>query len=179
MTTPPLLRPTLSLSLTFSLLLAPSALAARVTIPGTGTSLDVPAGFVVMPKSVIESKYSRGGTPPSTVYSTPGPHWDVNIAFVLRNTALPAGSLAPVQAGLERSIQGTPGFRWVSHRIVKSGGRDWIDLQFWVDGADQPIYNHLRVTRDGQRALIVTANATKAQYAKYGPALDRAMNGLK
>lgn len=179
MTPSPLFRPALSLSLTASLLLLPSALAARVTIPGTSTSLDVPTGFVVMPKSVIESKYSRGSTPPSTVYSTPGPQWDVNIAFVLRSTALPAGSLAPVQAGLERSIQGTPGFRWVSHGIVKSGSRDWIDLRFWVNGADQPIYNHLRVTREGQGALIVTANATRAQYAKYGKTLDDAMNGLK
>ncbi|WP_424949260.1 hypothetical protein [Deinococcus sp.] len=155
------------------------ARAARVTIPGTTVSLEVPAGFVAMPPDVIASKYSRGGNPPSTVYSTPGPHWDVNIAFALRNTALPAGSLAPVQAGLERSITDTPGFRWVSHGIVNAGSRDWIDLQFWVNGADTPIYNHLRVTREGQKTLIVTANATKEQYGKYGKTLDDAMNGLK
>ena len=164
---------------TAALLLTASALATRITIPGTTVSLDVPAGFVNMPQSVIDSKYSRGGNPPSTVYSTPGPHWAVNIAFAIRNTALPAGNLAPVQAGLERSLQGTPGFRWVSHGIVKSGSAEWIDLQFWVDGIDTPIYNHLRVTRQGQKTLIVTANVTKALYGRYGQTLDVAMNGLK
>ncbi len=132
-----------------------------------------------MPQSVIDSKYSRGSSPPSAVYSTPGPHWEVNIAFAIRNTALPAGDLAPVQASLERSVQGTPGFRWVSHGIVKSGSAEWIDLQFWVDGIDTPIYNHLRVTRQGQKTLIVTANVTKKLYARYGQTLDVAMNGLK
>ncbi len=174
----------LSRSVFSALLLASPALfqtaqAARVTIPATTVSLEVPAGFVAMPKSVIDSKYSRGGNPPSTVYSTPGPHWDVNIAFALRNTPLPAGNLAPVQAGLERSIQATPGFRWVKHGIVKSGKREWIDLQFWVNGVDTPIYNHLRLTREGRKTLIVTANVTRAQYAKYGRTLDNAMNGLK
>ena len=160
-------------------LLPATALAARVRVPGTSVSVDVPAGFVPMPKSVIDSKYSRGGNPPSAVYSTPGPHWEVNIAFALRGTALPAGDLAPVQAGLERSISGTPGFRWVRHGIVKSGGRDWIDLAFWVNGLDTPIYNHLRVTREGGKTLIVTGNVTQKLYPKYGSVLDAAMNGLK
>ncbi|GGQ97300.1 hypothetical protein [Deinococcus ruber] len=162
-----------------ALLLCFPAHAARVTVPGTSVSIDVPAGFVPMPKSVIDSKYSRGGLPPTAVYSTPGPHWEVNIAFALRDTALPAGDLAPVQAGLERSISATPGFRWVKRGIVKSAGREWIDLQFWVDGLDTPIYNHLRVTREGQKTLLVTANVTKKLYAKYAAQLDAAMNGLK
>ncbi|WP_425147163.1 hypothetical protein [Deinococcus sp.] len=162
-----------------ALLLPGSALGERLTVPGTSVSVDVPAGFVPMPKSVIDSKYSRGGLPPTAVYSTPGPHWEVNIAFALRNTALPAGDLAPVQAGLERSITATPGFRWVKRGIVKSGGRDWIDLEFWVDGIDTPIYNHLRVTREGQKTLLVTGNVTKALYPKYGAVIDAAMNGLK
>lgn len=163
-----------------ALLLCPSlVLAARVTIPGTTVTLAVPKGFVAMPKTVIASKYARGGKPPSVVYSTPGPKWSVNIAFALRNAALPAGSLAPVQAGLERSIRSAPGFRWVRHGIVKSGGREWIDLQFWVNGIDTPIYNHLRLTRQGRKTLIVTANVTKALYPQYGRTLDNAMNGLK
>jgi len=48
--------------------------AARVTVPGTTVSMDVPAGFVLMPKSVIDSKYSRDSAPPTAVYSTHGPH---------------------------------------------------------------------------------------------------------
>ncbi len=103
----------------------------------------------------------------------------MNIAFAIRNTALPAGDLAPVQASLERSVQGTPGFRWVSHGIVRSGTAEWIDLRFWVDGIDTPIYNHLRVTRQGQKTLIVTANVTKALCGRYGKTLDSAMNGLR
>lgn len=153
--------------------------AARVTVPGTTVSVDVPAGFVPMPKSVIDSKYSRGSAPPTAVYSTHGPHWDVNIAFALRDQPLPAGDLAPVQAALERSIAPTPGLRWVGRRVVKSGGREWIDLQFWVRGLDTEIYNHLRVTRQGQKMLLVTTNMTKAQYLKYGAHLDATMNGLK
>ncbi len=153
--------------------------ASRVTVPGTTVSVDVPSGFVPMPKSVIDSKYSRGSAPPTAVYSTPGPSWDVNIAFALRDQALPTGDLAPVQAALERSIAPTPGLRWVSRRIVRSGGREWVDLQFWVKGLDTEIYNHLRVTREGQKTLLVTANMTKAQYPKYARQLDAAMNGLK
>lgn len=162
-----------------ALLLGLPASAARVTVPGTTVSVDVPSGFVPMPQSVIDSKYSRGSAPPTAVYSTPGPHWDVNIAFALRNQALPAGDLAPVQAALERSIAPTPGLRWVSRRIVNSSGREWIDLQSWVKGLDTEIYNHLRVTREGQKTLLVTANMTKAQYPKYARQLDDAMNGLQ
>lgn len=172
------------MSRTISLLLVSATLglpasAARVTVPETTVSVDIPAGFVPMPKSVIDSKYSRGSAPPTAVYSTPGPHWEVNIAFALRNQALPAGDLAPVQAALERSIAPTPGLRWVSRSVVKSGRREWIDLQFWVRGLDTEIYNHLRVTREGQKTLLVTANVTKALYPKYGVQLDAAMNGLK
>ena len=162
-----------------ALLLGLPAGASRVTVPGTTVSVDVPTGFVLMPQSVVGSKYSRGSAPPTAVYSTPGPHWDVNIAFALRDQALPAGDLAPVQAALERSIAPTPGLRWVSRRTLKSGGREWIDLQFWVRGLDTEIYNHLRVTREGQKTLLVTANMTKAQYPKYAKQLDAAMNGLR
>jgi hypothetical protein len=165
-------------ALAAALTLISPALAARVTVPGTSISVAVPAGFAPMPASVIASKYARG-TPPSSVYSTPGPGWEANIAFALSNQSLPAGSLASVQTELERSIQGAPGFKWVKHGVVKSGGREWVDLQFWVSAPDTTIYNHLRVTREGQKTLYVTANVTKRLYSKYGAALDAAMNGLK
>jgi hypothetical protein len=161
------------------LLLAPPPVAARVTVPGTTVSLNVPAGFIPMPAEVLKLKYSRGGLPPTQVYSTPGPHWEVNIAFALRNVALPKSDLLAVQKSLENSVSGTPGFRWVAHGIERVGGRDWIVLQFWVDGLDTPIYNHLRVSAEGQKTLLVTANVTKKLYAKYAPQLDAAMKSLK
>lgn len=161
------------------LLAAPPVQAARVTVPGTTVSLDVPAGFVPMPQAVIASKYSRGSQPPTAVYSTPGPHWEVNIAFAVRDVALPAGDLAPVQASLERSVSSTPGLRWVSRGVVKSAGRDWVDLRFWVNGIDTPIYNHLRVTREGHKTLLVSVNVTQKLYAKYSPQIEAAMSSLK
>lgn len=57
-----------------ALLIGLPASAARMTMPGTTGSMDVPAGFVLMPKSVIDSKYSRDSAPPTAVYSTHGPH---------------------------------------------------------------------------------------------------------
>ncbi len=57
-----------------ALLIGLPASAAYVTMPGTTGSMDVPAGFVHMPKSVIDSKYSRDSAPPTAVYSTHGPH---------------------------------------------------------------------------------------------------------
>ena len=162
-----------------ALLLASQAADTRVTVRGTGVSLALPAGFVPMPADVIALKYSRGGTPPAYVYSTPGPSWAVNIAFAVRDVELPPGDLAPVQAVLERSVQGTPGFRWVGRGIERVSGRDWIVLRFWVDGLDQPIYNHLRATREGKKTLLVTANVTKALYPKYAAGLDAAMKSLR
>ena len=50
------------------------ASAARVTVPGTTVSVNVAVGFVLMPKSVIDSKYSRDSAPHTAVYSTHGPH---------------------------------------------------------------------------------------------------------
>ena len=162
-----------------ALLLGPPAGASRVTVPGTTVSVDVPRGFVPMPTSVVNSIYSRGSAEGLIVYSTPGPNWDVNIAFALRNQALPAGDLGPVQATMERTIAPTPGLRWVKRGIVKSGGREWIDLQFWVKPFATESYNHLRVTRQGHKTLVVTAIMTKDQYSRYGSQLDAAMNGLK
>lgn len=97
----------------------------------------------------------------------------------MRNVELPPGDLAPVRAALERSVQGTPGLRWVGHGIERVGNRDWIVLRFWVNGLDQPIYNHLRASREGDRTLLVTANVTKALYPKYAAQLDEAMKSLK
>ena len=167
------------LLLSVSVLLGHSASASRVTVPGTTVSVDVPAGFVPMPKSVIDTIYSRGSSQGLTVYSTPGPDWDVNIAFALRDQTLPAGNLAPVQATMERTIAPTPGLRWVKRGVVRSGGREWIDLQFWVKPFATESYNHVRVTRQGQKTLVVTAIMTKAQYSRYGARLDAALNGLK
>ena len=162
----------------FALLLPSLAQALHVRIPQTSVSVDVPADFILMPASVIASKYARG-TPPSTVYSSPGPNWAANIAFALRAQALPPGSLRNVEAGVEKSLEGAPGLRWVKRGVVNVGGREWIALQFWVDGLDAPIYNHLRITREGKGTLLVTANVSQAAFAKYGPELDAAMNGLK
>ncbi|MEF2278595.1 hypothetical protein V3W47_09810 [Deinococcus sp. YIM 134068] len=161
------------------LLLTSSALGARVTVPGTSVSLAVPEGFVPMPADILALKYSRGGNPPSSVYSTPGPSWAVNIAFSLRDVRLPPGSLTPAQAALERSVQATPGFRWVKRGIERVGNREWIVLKFWVNGLDQPIYNDLRATREGEGTLIVSANVTKTLYPKYVKSLDAAMSSLR
>lgn len=162
-----------------ALLLVPSGLAARVTVSGTDVSIELPKEFVPMPRDVLALKYSRGGQPPTQVYSTPGPSWDVNIAFALRDSALPAGDLNPARLALEKSVEATPGFRWVKHGVEKVGGREWIVLQFWVNGIDTPIYNHLRVTRQGKKTLLVSANMTKAQYPKWAKVLDQTMQSIK
>ena len=164
------------------LLIGLPASATRVTVPGTTVSVDVPSGFVPMPKSVIERKYPRGSDLPVAVYSTPGPDWDVRVAFALHNHTLPAGDLTPVQAELEDMVVSTPGLlRWVNRSIIKSGGREWIDLQFWITRLDLDTknYNLVRVTRQGQKTLVVSAFVPLTQYSRYGTQLDAAMNGLK
>ncbi|CAM3528087.1 hypothetical protein [Deinococcus frigens] len=161
-----------------SLLISP-ALVARVSILDTDVSIELPSGFVPMPRDVVKLKYSRGGQPPVQVFSTPGPNWDVNIAVALRDSALPAGDLNPSRLTLEKSVQATPGFRWVKHGTEKVGGREWIVLQFWVDGLDTPIYNHLRVTRQGAKTLLVSANMTKAQHPRWAKVLDQTMQSMK
>lgn len=161
-----------------TLTLGPGALAARVAVPGADVSVELPAGFRPMPKDIIDLKYSRG-TPPTHVYSSPGPSWAVNIAFALRPAALPPGPLTTAQKALEGSIENTPGFRWVARGTERAGGREWIVLRFWVQGLDGPIYNHLRVTRQGQKTLLVTANVTQKLYPRFSAQLDAAMKSLK
>ena len=155
------------------------ALAERVRVPGTDISLELPAGFVQMPPDILKLKYSRGGLPPTSVYSTPGPSWAVNIAFALRNVALPSGDLTPARLSLERSLVGVPGFRWVRHELQTQAGREWIVLEFWVSGLDTPIYNSLWVTRQGENTLLVSANVTEKLYPDYAAPLRKAMQSLK
>ena len=57
-----------------TMLISLPAGAAHVTVPGTLVSMDVPAGFMPMPKSVIDNEYSCGSAPPTTMYSMHGPH---------------------------------------------------------------------------------------------------------
>lgn len=166
------------------LLLAPllllstaQSLSTRVKVPNTNVSFELPSGFVPMPADILKLKYSRG-TPPAQVYSTPGPSWAVNIAFDRRNVKLPSGGLAELQKALESSITGASGFRWEKHGIQKLNGRDWIVLQFWVDGLDTPIYNDLRATPDQGGLLLVTANVTKALYPQYAKSLKAALDSL-
>ena len=143
------------------------ALAARVTVPGTTVSVDVPAGFVSMPADVKAIKYPRGA-PPATVYSAPGSGWSANVAFEVKNIPLRDVGLSSMLAAMVQSFEKMPGLglRWVRHGLVRSGGREWIDLAFWVDGQDMPIYNHMRLTPVGDKALYVTANVGKAFYSK-------------
>ncbi|MFB9991961.1 hypothetical protein ACFFLM_08310 [Deinococcus oregonensis] len=159
--------------------MTPPSVAGRVTMPGTTVSINVPSGFIPMPTDILQLQYSRGGVPPTQGYSTPGPNWEVNIASALRKVALPKSDVLSVQKSLENSVNITPGFRWVKRGIERVGGRDWIVLQFWVNEVDTPIYNHLRVSAEGQQTLVGTANVTKKLYAKYAPQLDAAMRSLK
>ena len=79
-------------------------------------------------------------------------------------------------------VVSTPGLlRWVNRRIIKSSGREWIDLQFWITRLDLDTknYNHVRVARQGRKTLVVSAFVPLAQYPRYGAQLDAAMNGLK
>ncbi|WP_161880981.1 hypothetical protein [Deinococcus alpinitundrae] len=159
--------------------LLPLAAAERVRVPGTDLSIDLPVGFIAMPPDVVASKYARTTTPPTQVYSTPGPHWEVNIAFAMRDVRLPDGDLNPTRTALEGPLKNVPGFRWVKHDVETVAGREWIVLQFWVNGLDTPIYNDLRVTRQGDKTLLVTANVTKALYGPYAARLGAAMQSLK
>ena len=176
---------TLSKSLSRSLIgaltltLASPALAARTTVSGTSLSIELPGDFVPMTSEAIATKYGRGGQRPSTVYSTPGPNYSVNIAFRLAEQALTPKQLPEVKPVLEKAIQATPGFRWVSRGFTKLAGREWIVLRFWVDGLDAPIYNDMRVTSEGGKLLIVTANSSTSAYSKYSAKLSAALLSLK
>lgn len=158
-------------------LLGGAAHAERVAIPGTDVTVEVPVGFVRMPADILKLKYSRG-RPPALVYSTPGPHWEVNVAFDRREVQVPGG-LPQVQAALEASVRPVPGFRWVSHGIRTVNGRDWVVLQFWANGLDTPIFNDLRALGVPGGVLIVSANVTKAQYPKYAAILGAALDSLR
>ncbi|PNY81240.1 hypothetical protein [Deinococcus koreensis] len=168
---PALLAPALSL-------LLGAAQAERVELAGTSLSLEVPAGFTKMPQDIIDLKYSRG-RPPSTVYSTPGPSWAVNIAFDRRDVAVKPEQLKEIQGVLEKSVQGVAGLRWVKRGLQTSHGRPWVVLQFWVQGLDTTIYNDLRATSDGGKLLLVTANVTRELYPQYVRSLSAAMDSLK
>lgn len=161
------------------LLTALPAVAERVAIPGTTVSMDVPTGFAAMPANIVASKYGRGGQPPKAVYTTPAPDYEANVAFSLRDVKVPEGGLTQVQPLLEKSVAAVPGLKWIKRGMVKSAGRDWIDLEFWVDGKAAPIYNHMRVTTEAGGLLLVTANASTGAYEKYKLALNAAMNSLK
>jgi hypothetical protein len=162
-----------------ALTLASFTLAARVPVPTTTLSIELPADFAVMTTEAIATKYGRGGQRPSTVYSTPGPNYSVNIAFRLVEQALTPKQLPEIKPSLEKAIQATPGFRWVSRGFTKLAGREWIVLRFWVDGLDAPIYNDMRVTSENGKLLIVTANSSTSAYSKYSAKLTAALLSLK
>ncbi|WP_293912866.1 hypothetical protein [Deinococcus sp.] len=162
-----------------TLLLAPSAQAARVPVPATTLSIELPADFTAMTTGAIATKYGRGGQRPTTVYSTPGPNYSVNIAFRLAEQAVTPQQLPELKSALEKAVQATPGFRWVSRGFTKVAGREWIVLRFWVDGLDAPIYNDMRVTSESGKMLLVTANSSTSAYSKYSAKLTAALLSLK
>ncbi len=163
--------------LTTAALLVTPALAARVTVPGTTLSLEVPPGFAPMTADVIALKYPRG-VPPRLVYTTPDTR--VNIAFELRDATLPAGQLKAFGAYMKAFIASNLRvLSWERNGLRALGGRDWYELAFTFQAADQPVYDRILITSEQGRALVVTANATVTALPQHRGALDAALNSIR
>ena len=158
-------------------LLLTSALATRVTVPGTTLSLEVPSGFTRMTADMIALKYSRG-VPPRMVYTTADSR--VNIAFELRDSKLPAARLGEFGVFMKDFIgKNIKVLKWEGSGPRSLGGRAWYELAFTFQATDQPVYDRLLITSEQGRALVVTVNATTQDLPKYRPVLDQAINSLR
>lgn len=152
--------------------------AARVTVPGTTLSLEVPPGLKPMDAGMLAIKYPRGN-PPQAVYTTPDTQ--VNIAFTYdRNSPLKAAELNDFGQAMSKLFQQQmPELKYLKNGPLKLAGRDWYELEFTMRAADQPIYNHMLITSDKGHPLIVAVNATTRQLPKYQKTLDAALSSLK
>ncbi|WP_291426756.1 hypothetical protein [Deinococcus sp.] len=159
-------------------LLSGTAQTARVTVPGTTLSLEVPAGFTLMDAETVAIKYPRGN-PPLAVYTTPDTQ--VNIAFTYdQKSPLKAADLNKFgQTTSKLFQQQMPELKYLKNGPLKRSGRDWYELEFTMQAVDQPIYNHILFTSDKRHPLIVAVNATTKQLPKYQKTLDAALSSLK
>lgn len=160
------------------LILLGTVQAARVTVPGTTLSIDIPAAFQPMNAETIAIKYPRGN-PPQAVYTTPDTQ--VNIAFTFNQKApLKATDLNDFGKAMSQLFQQQmPELKYLKNGPLKLAGRDWYELEFTMQAADQPIYNHMLITSDKGHPLIVAVNATTKKLPQYQKTLDSALKSLK
>lgn len=168
----------MKLTLLLMLTLTGTANAARVTVPGTTLTLEVPAGFELMAAETIAIKYPRGNAP-KMVYTTPDTQ--VNIAFAYNETAtLKATDVNDFGKAMSELFQKQmPQLKYLKNGPLKLAGRDWYELEFTMQAADQPIYNHMLFSSDKGHPLIVTVNATTRKLPQYQKVLDATLNSLK
>ena len=159
-------------------LLSGLAQAARVTVPGTTLSLEVPSGFKRMDAEMVAIKYPRGN-PPQAVYTTPDTQ--VNLAFTYdQKSPLKAADLNDFGRAMSKLFQQQmPELKFMKNGPLKLSGRNWYELEFTMQAADQPIYNHMLITSDKGHPLMVTVNATTKQLPKYQKTLEAALSSLK
>lgn len=161
-----------------SLALLGTVQAERITIPSTPFSIEIPAGFSPMDAEMIAVKYPRGNRP-QVVYTTSDTQ--VNIAFTFNDKAkLVAADLNDFGRAMSKVFeQQMPQLKYLKNGPLTLAGRPWYELEFTMQAADQPVYNHMLFTSFKDHPLIVTVNATTKQLPKYQKVLDNALRSLK
>lgn len=158
-------------------LVAPSALAARVTVPGTTVSFEAPDGWKALDKKIVALKYARGKAPANVLGTKDG---IVTIAYELRDAPLAEGQLKELLPAFEEIFRRQfPGMKWIRKGVVERGGTRWVELEFENEAVDQRIYNHMLFTSYGGRLLAINANSTLKALPGVKTQLDRALASVR
>lgn len=164
-------------ALLLAVLLAPSALAARVTVPGTTVSFEAPEGWAALDRKLVAVKYARGQAPRDVLGTKNGV---VTIAYELRDTPVPEDRLAELLPAFVQAFgKQFPTLKWYRKGLVTRGGLSWVELEFETPGLDDRIYNRMLLTSYRGKLLVLNANSTAKALAAHKARLDRALNSVR
>lgn len=150
--------------------------AATFSLPNVGVSFDAPEGYTELTPSEIASKYPSNRAPAFVVGNV---RRTTNIAYDLKQNALPADKLPEVKAFFEAMFERIiPGIEWKQKKLIDMQGQQWIYLEMTSRAIDTDIHNIMLITPLQGKMLVFNFNSTKGEFPAVEAALRKSMETI-
>lgn len=151
------------------------AQAERVPVPGVPVTVDLPATARQLNSAQIQKAFP-GQSAPQAVFTTDDQR--VVMSFEWRMSRLLPQELAKLDTDFAKVIA-SKNPKSFTHRLISINGSPWAQFIFVTAGRNGDVRNELLVTSAAGRTLLVTVNATVADYTKNQKVAQAITNSLK
>lgn len=140
-------------------------------------SILLPESFGNMGMDMIVVKYPMADRRPSEVYTNGT--GSINVAFSMTQTQVTEEQLPEVEPVLRNQFSNSPGVHFISSKIERINGRNFVKVEFFSTAVDSKVYNRLFVTSLDGRMFIGTFNCTERYYKSWEVLAQKIVGSVK